>query len=68
MIFAQSQWLALMDETNMDNVDCEAVILALMCDLDPRLAEYDNAELLDNMNRDTVFCHVAEFYRNKYPV
>lgn len=68
MIFTASQWLSLIEETDMDNVDCEAVTLALMCDSDPRLADYDNAELLDSMNRDTVFCHVAEFYRNKYPV
>ena len=62
MIFTRAQWLAMMDEIDMEKVDCESVILALMCDNDPRLADYDNAEMLDNMNRDTVFFHVSEMY------
>lgn len=67
MLLATSQWLALIEETDTDNVDWPAVILALMCTSDPRLDDYDHSEILDTMNRDTVFAHVTELYRKYAP-
>ena len=63
-ILSTSQWLQIADDTNMDNVDCESVILALMFDTDSRIRDCDDAfsRIIDSMNRDTIFAHTTELY------